>query len=87
MTSPLYLHFRPRAMTVACRYTVSQPKDAAKWKFSTGRVTQEMFLSHLFTCSGPESLALMCGPPVMLEHCCVPFLEKMGYSKEQMIHF
>ncbi|EFJ43675.1 nitrate reductase [Volvox carteri f. nagariensis] len=67
-------------------HTVSQT-NSSDWKFSTGRVTLEMFKQHLFACSGPECLALMCGPPAMLEHCCVPFLESMGYSKEQMIHF
>nr|QPB70507.1 NitA [Volvox powersii] len=67
-------------------YTVSEP-SSAEWKFSTGRVSEEMFRQHLFACSGPESLALMCGPHPMLEHCCIPFLGKMGYSKEQMIQF
>ncbi|GIL55781.1 hypothetical protein Vafri_11308 [Volvox africanus] len=68
-------------------HTVSQPSNPEGWKFSVGRVTLEMFQQHLFTCADSASLALMCGPPAMLEHCCVPFLEAMGYSKEQMIHF
>ncbi|KXZ49738.1 hypothetical protein GPECTOR_20NIT1 [Gonium pectorale] len=67
-------------------YTVSEP-NSSDWKFSVGRVTQEMFREHLFTCDGEQSLALMCGPPGMLEHCCLPYLEAMGYPKDQMIQF
>ncbi len=68
------------------RYTVSQPKGE-DWKFSVGRVTQAMFDEHLFKSAGEDHLALMCGPPAMLEHCVEPFLAAMGYGKEQMIHF
>ncbi|PNH10814.1 Nitrate reductase [NADH] [Tetrabaena socialis] len=67
-------------------YTVSKV-SSADWKYSEGRITEAMFREHLCACEGPENLALMCGPPGMLEHCCVPFLEAMGYPKEQMIHF
>jgi NAD(P)H-flavin reductase len=33
------------------------------------------------------SLALMCGPPGMLEHVVVPGLTAMGYTAEQMVVF
>ncbi|GLC36090.1 hypothetical protein PLESTB_001381700 [Pleodorina starrii] len=68
-------------------YTVSEPSSGSGWKFSTSRVTEDMFRQHLFGSTGPECLALMCGPHPMLEYCCIPFLEAMGYSKEQMIQF
>jgi hypothetical protein len=33
------------------------------------------------------SLALMCGPPAMLERVVVPGLAAMGYKPEQMVVF
>lgn len=29
----------------------------------------------------------MCGPPAMIEYGCVPGLEKMGYTEEDLIEF
>ncbi|PNW79324.1 hypothetical protein CHLRE_09g410950v5 [Chlamydomonas reinhardtii] len=68
-------------------YTVSQPKDAATWKYDVGRVSKDMFTEHLFASTGEDCLSLMCGPHGMIEHCCVPFLEAMGYSKDRQIQF
>ncbi|KAG2489120.1 hypothetical protein HYH03_012346 [Edaphochlamys debaryana] len=68
-------------------YVVSTPTNPETWKYGVGRVSPELFKQHLFPCTGPESLSLMCGPPGMIEHCCLPWLADMGYSKEQMIQF
>ncbi|GFR51547.1 hypothetical protein Agub_g13966, partial [Astrephomene gubernaculifera] len=66
-------------------YTVVEPTP--EWKYGTGRVTQDMFREHLFAAAGSERLALMCGPPPMIEYACLPFLKAMGYEKEQMVQF
>lgn len=66
---------------------MSQPKDAATWKYDVGRVSKDMFTEHLFASTGEDCLSLMCGPHGMIEHCCVPFLEAMGYSKDRQIQF
>jgi hypothetical protein len=46
-----------------------------------------MFREHLWPSSGEADLALMCGPPGMIEHACVPFFTAMGYAKEQQVLF
>lgn len=38
-----------------------------------------MLAQHLLP-PGPASLALMCGPPAMLERAVVPGLRALGYS-------
>jgi hypothetical protein len=50
-----------------------------------------MLAQHLLP-PGPASLALMCGPPPMLEHAVVPGLKALGYKgaaadREDMVAF
>jgi NAD(P)H-flavin reductase len=68
-------------------YTCSHPVTP-EWKdqYSVGYITPEMCVERLFH-SGPDSLALLCGPPPMLEHCCLPSLKKMGYPDDAIISF
>ena len=76
--------------------------NPARWRFSKGWVTPDMLAQHLLPPrplilpnmvqqqgSGPEvqSLALMCGPPGMLENVVVPSLTALGFKSEQMVVF
>jgi hypothetical protein len=50
-----------------------------------------MLAQHLLP-AGPDSLALMCGPPAMLERAVLPGLASLGYKgvgadKEDVIVF
>ena len=56
------------------------------WKYSVGRITQEMFLEHLFP-SGDNRLAMFCGPPPMIKFAADPFCKKMGYTDDQIVIF
>jgi hypothetical protein len=75
---------------------------SSKWRFSAGRVTPDMLAQHLLPprpivlpsaaaaqqASGDlVSLALMCGPPGMLENVVVPSLTALGFQPEQMVVF
>lgn len=43
------------------------------------QVTTDMMAQHLLP-AGPDSLALMCGPPAMLEKAVLPGLKALGYK-------
>ena len=60
-------------------YTVDRATE--QWKFSTGFINEEMIKEHLFSPSD-NTITLMCGPPPMVNFCCLPILDKLGYSKE-----
>jgi len=74
---------------------------SGRWKFSQGWVTPDMLAMHLLpprpvvlpnalqgSSSGDAvSLALMCGPPGMLENVVVPSLTALGFRPEQMVVF
>ncbi|KAI8467519.1 MAG: hypothetical protein J3K34DRAFT_34273 [Monoraphidium minutum] len=60
------------------RYVLEQPPPG--WTGSSGRVTTDMLAQHLLP-PGPESLALMCGPPPMLELAVLPGLRALGYQR------
>lgn len=60
-------------------YTLdSAPPD---WKYSTGFVTENMMQEHLFPPS-PTTFVVMCGPPPMVNHACLPNLEALNYDKD-----
>ncbi|GBF96264.1 nitrate reductase [Raphidocelis subcapitata] len=59
------------------RYVLEQPPPG--WTGSSGRVTLDLLAQHLLP-AGPESLALMCGPPAMLERAVLPGLAALGYK-------
>jgi NAD(P)H-flavin reductase len=75
--------------------------ESAPWTYSKGFITPDMMAQHLLppqplvlpSSSGQQqqqqggSLALMCGPPGMLEHVVVPGLSAMGYTAQQMVVF
>ena len=48
---------------------------------STGFINDEMISKHLPPPS-EDTLILMCGPPPMIKHACLPNLDKLGYSEK-----
>ncbi len=67
-------------------YTLDRP-PASGWKYSTGFINEEMIREHLFPAAGNDTLALMCGPPPMINFACVPNLEKVGYTEQRRFAF
>ena len=67
-------------------YTVDRPPASGGWKYSSGFVSEEMIREHLFP-AGEGTLALMCGPPPMINFACVPNLEKLGYKESDRFSF
>ena len=59
------------------RHVLEQPPPG--WTGSRGRVNADMMAQHLLP-PGAASLALMCGPPAMLEAAVVPGLKALGYK-------
>jgi nitrate reductase (NAD(P)H) len=53
---------------------------------SCGMVCRELVEKHLFPAS-ESTLALLCGPPPMLEYACLPNLTALGYSQDHIITF
>jgi len=56
-----------------------------KWKYGIGRIDEHTMRDHLFPPSH-ESLALVCGPPPMVEACLLN-LFKFGYDEECVFEF
>ncbi|BDA47084.1 Nitrate reductase [NADH] [Coccomyxa sp. Obi] len=67
-------------------YTVDRVPEGMEWAYSTGFVNEDMVREHLFP-AGPETAALLCGPPPMIKFACMPNLEKLGYKAEDCICF
>jgi hypothetical protein len=76
--------------------------SSGRWRFSKGWVTPDMLAQHLLpprpivlpsavqqdgSSSEAGSLALMCGPPGMLENVVVPSLTALGFRQEQLVVF
>eukprot|EP01018_Ginkgo_biloba_P005168 Gb_23840 [translate_table: standard] len=49
------------------------------WKYSLGVMTEEILTEHIPEGSS-DTLALMCGPPPMIQFACLPNLAKMNYD-------
>ena len=60
--------------------------EPADWPFSVGFIDAEMVRQHL-PAAGPESIALVCGPPGLVNHCCVPILKGEGYPDHRILVF
>lgn len=56
------------------------------WAYSSGFINEDMLREHLLP-AGPDSIVAMCGPPPMVKFACIPNLEKLGYTEQQMIIF
>ena len=69
-------------------YTLDRPpQEAGKWKYSSGFISEEMVKDHLPSGAEESTVALMCGPPPMIQFACKPNLEKNGFRPEQMFAF
>ena len=53
---------------------------------SRGRCSEALFQEHLFP-SGKDALALLCGPQAMVDQCCIPALQNMGFAKDHIVVF
>ncbi|CAL5056014.1 unnamed protein product [Urochloa decumbens] len=66
-------------------YVVSKvarrPEDGG-WEYGVGRVDEQVMREHLPLGDG-DTLALVCGPPAMVECTVRPGLEKMGYDLDK----
>jgi len=68
-------------------YTVSiKPPSSIEWKFDVGRLNIQMLESHLFL-PGSDTIALVCGPPSMIEHASIPNLEAIGFTEDSLFEF
>ena len=65
---------------------VDRVPDCVEWAYSSGFVSEDMVREHLFP-AGPETAALLCGPPPMIKFACMPNLEKLAYKAEDCICF
>jgi nitrate reductase (NAD(P)H) len=59
---------------------VARPEDG--WEYGVGRVDELVMREHL-PLGDSETLALVCGPPAMIECTVRPGLEKMGYDLDK----
>lgn len=61
-------------------HVLSKPGD--DWKGEKGHVTKEQLKKYIF---GPEegNVALLCGPPTMIQKAVLPALEELGYKEDQ----
>lgn len=50
------------------------------FRYSTGFISEEMVRDHLPPPSD-DTIILMCGPPMMIKHACVPNLDKLGHGE------
>lgn len=60
---------------------VARPEDS--WEYGVGRVDERVLREHLPLGGDGETLALVCGPPAMIECTVRPALEKMGYDLDK----
>jgi len=71
-----------------CWYTVDVLTDQDQgWEFDVGFITKEMLEKHIFQAEGSDAVVGMCGPPIMIEKCCIPHLKSLGYSGDAMFQF
>jgi NAD(P)H-flavin reductase len=56
------------------------------WAYSSGFINEDMLREHMLP-AGPDAIVAMCGPPPMIKFACIPNLEKLGYTEQQMITF
>lgn len=65
-------------------FTCRPPADG--WKYSSGFINEDMLRAHMLP-AGPDAIVAMCGPPPMIKFACIPNLEKIGFTEEQLITF
>ena len=45
-----------------------------------------MMKERLFP-AAPDTLGLMCGPPGLISHVCLPGYAEMGYAEDTLVQF
>lgn len=64
-------------------YTLDRPPQ--NWKFSAGFITDDMIKTNMFEGDSAPSTFIICGPPAMVKFACLPNLEKLGISQENIV--
>lgn len=68
-------------------YVISRAIKKEDWKYSVGYISEAILREHIPAASD-DVLALVCGPPAMLQLAVNPNLEKMGYDlKDSLLVF
>lgn len=62
-------------------YTLDRPTE--NWKYQKGFINKEMCASHL-PLPGDDTMILICGPPPMVKFACLPNLEAVGHTTNQI---
>lgn len=65
-------------------YTLDKPPE--DWSYSTGFVTADMIRDHLPSPSS-DVLVVLCGPPPMIQYACLPNLDKLGHSTDNIFAY
>lgn len=71
-----------------CKFKPFFTIDTAEenWTGGVGFITKDMIKENL-PAPSEDTLMLMCGPPVMCQKVLKPYLEEMGYPKEDIFEF
>jgi NAD(P)H-flavin reductase len=68
-------------------YTITEVKKKSDvWSYSVGYVNEHMMRQHLFEPTN-STIALVCGPPVMVQRACIPNLMSYGYTESNIFEF
>lgn len=65
-------------------YTLDRPTEG--WSYSSGFVNEDMVRDHL-PAPADNTIVLMCGPPPMIKHACLPNLEKLGHKESNLFSY
>lgn len=65
-------------------YTLDRPTE--NWKYSSGFVNEDMIRDHLPP-PADDTIILMCGPPPMIKHACMPNLDKLKHKESNRFYY
>lgn len=66
--------------------TRTHPSEVPNWKYSFGRISEELLIAALYPPS-ISSAVFVCGPPPMVKSSCLPALFNLGYDHGNMFEF
>lgn len=69
---------------VKVHFTLDRPPSG--WRHSSGFIDEAMLKAHM-PAPGAETQVLVCGPPPMVNMACLPNLEKLGYTQDNILVF
>jgi nitrate reductase (NAD(P)H) len=67
---------------ISMKHVLSQPLEG--WMGDKGRISQDLIDAFMFP-AGPLSLALVCGPPGLIEQVCAPGFKSLGYGSNIVV--